>query len=335
MKLLRYILFPIVPIYYLVTWWRNKFYDLDLKSSKSYDLPIICVGNLSTGGTGKTPMTEYLIRLLKTNYQLAVLSRGYGRKTKGFILADYYATAETIGDEPFQFYSKFKGNVSVVVDEKRQHGIEKLLTLKTPEIIILDDAFQHRKVKASLNILLTAYDNLYCNDIVLPTGNLREPRAGAERANIIVVTKCPLDITSLEKVGIIKKLNPLTHQAVYFSSISYSDIVLSANDNLPLDDLKAKKVTLVTGIANPKPLIDYLESKSIRFEHLNFKDHHVFSASEIETLQQKEFILTTEKDYMRLQDSFKSNPSQLWYLPISFTIDNNDKFDAQILSAVN
>jgi tetraacyldisaccharide 4'-kinase len=174
-----------------VTWLRNKSYDFGLKSSTHFDVPIICVGNLSVGGTGKTPMIEYLIRLLKTNYKIAALSRGYKRKTKGFVIANKTMTALDLGDEPFQFYKKFE-DVIVSVDANRRHGIKQLMALEhKPDVILLDDAFQHRKVKAGLNILLTSYDNLYCNDIVLPTGNLREPKSGAKRAGVIVVTKCP------------------------------------------------------------------------------------------------------------------------------------------------
>lgn len=330
MNFIRKLLLPIVPIYFMVTWLRNIVYDLGWKSSKSYNLPIICVGNLSTGGTGKTPMIEYLIRLLKDNHQLAVLSRGYGRKTKGFILADMNASAETIGDEPFQFYKKFKDHISVAVDENRQQGIDSLRTLKSPEIILLDDAFQHRKVKAGFNIILTAYDQLYCDDIVLPTGNLREPKSGAKRADVILVTKCPLGLSSSEKERITKRLKPLEHQSVYFSTISYSDTIFNGKDKRSLEQLTGKKVTLVTGIANATPLLVFLKSKAIDFEHLNFKDHHVFSASEIETLKQKEFILTTEKDFMRLQADFNSDESSLYYLPIRFKIDHQTEFDNMI-----
>ncbi|MEH6537895.1 MAG: tetraacyldisaccharide 4'-kinase [Psychroserpens sp.] len=334
MKLLRYILFPIVPIYYLVTWLRNKFYDLGWEPSKSYDIPVVCVGNLSTGGTGKTPTIEYLIRLLENQYRVATLSRGYKRETSGFIIANEHATARTIGDEPFQFYKKFKKAI-VAVDADRQNGISELIKLNQSDVILLDDAFQHRKVKASFDILLTAYGNLYTDDIVLPTGNLREPRAGAKRADIIIVTKCPRNLSSSEKDQIRKKLKPLTYQSVYFSAISYSDKVLSESSSRPVKQFVEKKVTLVTGIANPNPLVAYLKSESIDFEHLKFNDHHVFSTSEIETLKQKEVILTTEKDYMRLQDSFKFNPSQLWYLPISFEIDVKGDFDNQILTLIS
>ena len=199
MKFIRIILFPIVPIYYTVTWLRNRLFDRGIMPSKSYDIPVICVGNLSTGGTGKTPMIEYLIRLLKHQKSVATLSRGYKRITEGFVLADGDATADTIGDEPYQFYRKFK-DITVAVDSNRQNGIEQLLQLEPkPNVILLDDAYQHRKVKAGLNILLTPYYKLYTDDIVLPTGNLREPRSGANRANIIVITKCPSDISDADE----------------------------------------------------------------------------------------------------------------------------------------
>ncbi|WP_047544688.1 tetraacyldisaccharide 4'-kinase [Psychroserpens sp. Hel_I_66] len=334
MKLLRKILFPIVPIYYLVTWLRNTFYDLGWKSSKFYETAVICVGNLSTGGTGKTPTIEYLIRLLSDHYKIATLSRGYKRETNGFIIANDLATAKTIGDEPFQFYNKF-GDVIVSVDVNRQNGIEQLIKLKQPDVILLDDAFQHRKVKPGFNILLTAYDNLYCDDIVLPTGNLREPKDGANRANCIVVTKCPVTLSSSEKSTIIKKLNPLSHQQVFFSSISYSETIFNVEDSQSINQLKGRKFTLVTGIANPKPIVDHLKSQFLDFEHLNFKDHHSFSNDEIESLKQREFILTTEKDYVRLKDSFMDQPSKLWYLPITFSIDDFNEFDSQILSFVS
>ena len=329
MKLLRYIVFPIVPFYYLVTWLRNKSYDFGLKSATSFDVPVICVGNLSVGGTGKTPMIEYLIRLLKTNYKIATLSRGYKRKTKGFVIADETTTVLEFGDEPFQFYKKFK-DVIVSVDVNRRHGIRQLLALnQKPDVVLLDDAFQHRKVKAGFNVLLTPYDNLYCNDIVLPTGNLREPKSGAKRANVIVVTKCPKLISKDQKQQIISRLKPLEHQSVFFSSIVYSDKIKNSMEEKKLHDLKDNRFTLVTGIANSKPLIEFLQFGCLKFEHLNFKDHHEFSEREIENLKEKEVIVTTEKDFMRLEPYFK-NMNSLYYLPIEIELDNPKKFESLI-----
>jgi len=325
-KLLRKILLPIVPIYYLVTWFRNKMYDFGIKKSVSYDLPVICVGNLSAGGTGKTPMIEYLINLLKNDYKVATLSRGYKRKTEGFQLANKNSSAESIGDEPFQFYSKFQNEILVTVDADRRNGIQNLLQEK-PEVILLDDAFQHRKVKAGFNILLTTYASPYFKDIVLPTGNLREPRSSAKRANIIVVTKCPKTLSNIEKDDIIKRINPERHQHVFFSSIAYSGSLFSAEETKAID--KLEPFTLVTGIANAKLLVDFLKSKNQNFEHLNFKDHHDFTEEDITTLEKKELIVTTEKDFMRLKQ-YKSLKSKLFYLPITVGIDEASKMDQLI-----
>lgn len=328
MKMLRYILFPFVPIYYLVTWLRNKLYDLGIKKSKSYHFPVICVGNLSAGGTGKTPMIEYLITLLKKDYKVATLSRGYKRQTKGFYLADETATAETIGDEPFQFYNKFKKDILVAVDADRQNGISELQKQKNkPEIILLDDAYQHRRVKAGLNILLTTYANPYFSDFVLPTGNLRESKDGAKRADIIVVTKCPDELNESTKASFIKRIRPSENQNVFFSSIRYSDNVISEHSTIELKELS--NVTLVTGIANAKPLVDFLNSKHLNFEHLNFKDHHGFSQKDIEILKTKTLIITTEKDFMRLKH-YKSLKDKLFYLPIKVVIENEEKFNKRI-----
>ncbi|RAJ14498.1 tetraacyldisaccharide 4'-kinase [Olleya aquimaris] len=330
MKLLRIILFPIVPIYYIVTWIRNVMYDKGWKQSKQYDFPVICVGNLSAGGTGKTPMVEYLIRVLKDKTTLATLSRGYGRKSEGFILADANVNAEILGDEPYQFYHKFSEDILVAVDANRQEGISKLLDTNTkPEVILLDDAFQHRKVKAGLNILLTTYTNLYTRDIVLPTGNLREPKSGAKRADLIVVTKCPIDLSATEKQSIIAEIQPLDHQQVFFSTIAYSDEVVSEYNTIKLTDLKDFK--LVTGIANPKPLIDFLKGNALNFEHIKFKDHHAFSIKEIDYLSTFDCIVTTEKDYMRLKDK-PALKGKLYYLPIQLEIDNAKQFNSEVTS---
>jgi len=327
MKLLRYITFPFVPVYYIITWFRNLLYDYNIKSSKSYNLPIICVGNLSTGGTGKTPMVEYLIRLLKDEYKLATLSRGYGRKTKGYLLGDENASAETLGDEPFQFYSKFFNTINVAVDGDRQNGIANLLKLNPkPEVIILDDAFQHRKVKAGFNILLTTYANLYIKDWVLPSGNLREPRQGAKRAQFIVVTKCPNTLSKELKQSIIKKIAPKKDQHVFFSTIVYSSNVISLNETKALDTLST--FTLVTGIANASTLTTFLKEKQLQFNHLEYKDHHHFSNEDVDIIAaSNKIIITTEKDYMRLKD-FNKLKDKLFYLPIETHIDNTLAFNS-------
>lgn len=333
MIFLRYILFPFVPVYYFITWLRNLFFDFGFFDSKSYGFPVICVGNLSVGGTGKTPMIEYLIRLLKDEKRLATLSRGYKRSTTGFYLANSDATANDLGDEPLQFYKKFGSSIQVAVDANRQNGIGKLMqTEKVPEVVLLDDAFQHRKVKAGFYILLTTYANLYVNDWVLPTGNLREPRTGAKRANIIVVTKCPENLLDLEKNKIIARINPKPYQTVYFSSIRYATKVFSEEKELELPQLKA--FTLVTGIAKPEPLVAYLKDLGLKFEHLNYKDHYTFTAKDIKLFKQKELLITTEKDYMRLLP-YSELKSKIFYLPIEIALDNAMRFDKQIQDFVN
>lgn len=329
MNLLRKLLFPIVPIYYLVTWLRNYFYDNGIYKSKSYNVPIIAVGNLSVGGTGKTPLIELLIRSLKNDYKIATLSRGYKRKTKGFVLAGENDTALTLGDEPFQFHSKFK-DIQVSVDANRQEGIESLLNQsEAPNLILLDDAFQHRKVTAGYYVLLSSYENLYTRDMLLPTGNLREPIHGAKRAKSIVITKCPPTITSKEKQKIIAELKPKPDQNVFFSWISYSEIVLNDQGEKALIELKQNTFSLVTGIANPNPLLQFLNSKGLQFDHLEFEDHHDFSDKEIAYLKTLPCILTTEKDYVRLSPHFK-NSNQLYFLPIAFEIDRIDDFKTDL-----
>ncbi|MCA0133015.1 tetraacyldisaccharide 4'-kinase [Winogradskyella alexanderae] len=331
MKFIRIILFPITPIYFIVTWLRNWLYDVNVFESRTYETPLICVGNLSTGGTGKTPLIEYLIRLLQNNNRVATLSRGYKRNTDGFVLANKDATVQTIGDEPYQFYKKFD-NIHVAVDSNRQNGIEQLLKLKDQtNVILLDDAYQHRKVSAGLNILLTAYDKPYYLDFVLPTGNLREPKSGRKRADIILVTKCKSNITEADKAVIKQNLKLKSHQKVFFSFITYAQEVIGFNSNLNVADLP--KFTLVTGIANADPLVDYLVQKGLKFDHIEYPDHHNFRVSEIEMLSKKELLITTEKDFVRLSAN-KRLSHNLYYLPIETKIENEEEFNALIKAFV-
>lgn len=325
MKFLRLILFPFVPIYFLVSWLRNKLYDLGIKKSVSYDFSVICVGNLSVGGTGKTPLIEYIINFLKDDFKVATLSRGYKRKTKDFQLATEKSTFETIGDEPIQFYNKFKHDIIVSVDSNRNNGINKLRSIENkPDVILLDDAFQHRKVKAGLNIVLTTYSNPFYTDWVLPTGNLREPKSGIKRADIIMVTKCPKNLSEAKKNYIINKIKPIKNQQVFFSSIVYSDTLISESSTKSIDDLKG--FTLITGIANDKPLVDFLTEKNLTFEHLRFKDHHNFTENDIEEFNKKALIITTEKDFMRLKQH-QSLQDKLFYIPITVAISETVKFN--------
>ncbi|QXP58165.1 tetraacyldisaccharide 4'-kinase [Cellulophaga sp. HaHa_2_95] len=300
MRVLRILAFPISLIYAVVVYVRNLLFDIDFFKSKKFNTPTICVGNLSVGGTGKTPMIEFLLSTLKAEHKLAVLSRGYGRKSKGYQISTEAATVEILGDEPYQIAQKFP-EVPVVVDADRQHGIATLETSIAPDVILLDDAFQHRKVTPSFSMLLTAYDNRYQKDWYLPTGSLRDSKKEAKRANLIVVTKCPMDLSNVEQEKIVKEIGPEAGQEVFFSFLHYKNELKGGSENLEIIDLVNRKVTLVTGIANPQPLLSFLESNGIVVEHLNFRDHHFFSETEIENFNSKEFILTTEKDYVRLK----------------------------------
>ena len=315
---MRFLLLPFAILYGLGVRLRHFLYDRGWLSSKRYPFPILCVGNLAVGGTGKTPMVEYLVRLLGQE-QVAVLSRGYRRKTKGFFLADDSATAMTLGDEPYQYHRKFP-RATVAVCESRQEGIERLLENPHFKYIILDDAFQHRKVQAGTNLLLTSYDKLYTQDFLLPVGSLRDIRGRARKAQIIIVTKCP-ELTQAEQEKIIQQLKPLPSQKVYFTTIAYSDRVYSHEDSQALKDFIATPFTLVTGIANPTPLVDFLEKQGASFEHLAYSDHHHFSNRELELLRQKGCILTTEKDYVRLEGTL----STLYYLPIETQFLNDQR----------
>ena len=331
MNLLRKILFPFAVLYGLITSIRNFLFDKGILKSYSFDLPIIAVGNLSVGGTGKTPQIEYLIRLLSEKYKIATLSRGYKRQSEGFVLADESSNAAILGDEPFQFYQKFK-NIQVAVDANRKNGIEQLLSqAEKPEVILLDDAFQHRKVKAGFYILLTSYGDLYSDDFMLPTGNLRESRTGAKRANVIIVTKCPSNLSLDEQNEIKNKLKIAENQEVYFTFIEYDDFIFSESRKIKVSEIQNEKKLLVAGIAKPEPFFAYLQKAKDKC--LTFPDHHHFTDKdilEIKNLAQDKIIITTEKDFVRLKGSLPSE--QLFYLPIrSSFLSRSENFDKMIL----
>ena len=331
MTVLRYLLFPVAGVYGAVIFLRNALYDVGYFTSQSYDFPIICVGNVSVGGTGKTPMIEYLVRVLSPEYKVGTLSRGYKRQSKGFYVADFDSTAALMGDEPFQFASKFP-QVVVAVDADRRNGILQLQERKLlPQVLLLDDAFQHRKVQPGFSILLTAFDSLYVDDWLLPVGTLRDTISQVKRAQIIVVTKSPTNL-SIEQAGSIRgKLRVLPHQLVLFATIPYSDMVMAKSTNEKLTDFGQLPFTLVTGIANPTPLVKFLEEKGFEFTHINFPDHHHFSEREINDLRLHQRILTTEKDFMRLKDSLDN----VSYLPIENQfIWDEDKFKDNIIKYV-
>jgi tetraacyldisaccharide 4'-kinase len=325
------LLFPFSILYGWITSIRNFLFDKGIFKSYSFDIPIIAVGNLSVGGTGKTPQIEYLIRLLSPNYKIAILSRGYKRKSKGFVLADPTSNAEILGDEPFQIYQKFP-NTIVAVDADRKNGIENLLVLnEKPDVILLDDAFQHRKVKAGFYILLTGYDDLFYSDFILPAGNLRESRSGAKRANVIIITKCPKDISKIAQQNIKNKIG--LEIPIYFSFIDYDDKVYSEFESKKVSEIIPVDKLLLAGIAKPEPFFNYLQAK--KEERLVYPDHHNFSGNDLKEIKKKanyRLIITTEKDYVRLKNQeFKA----LFYLPIkSSFLSETNYFDAEIINFV-
>jgi len=327
MNWLRKLVFPLVPIYYLGALINKKLYDWNIKKSTTYNFPLITVGNLSVGGTGKSPMVSYLVNILGKNNQIATLSRGYKRKSKGFQLVTKNSTALEVGDEPLQFKLNYP-EVTVAVDADRRNGIEQLLNQKKkPTVLVLDDAFQHRKVKAGLQIVLTAYNNLYINDCLLPTGDLREPISAAKRAHIVVVTKCPEHLNKDEMVKIETSLKLERFQKLFFTSIVYDSKVKNKSESIILEEYIKQNFVLVTGIANPKPLVDYLDTKAANFKHFSYPDHHNFTDKELLKLSKENRILTTEKDFMRLS-AFPALAEKLYYLPITISfIENKTVFD--------
>lgn len=308
LKSFRILLLPFAFIYGFIVSIRNWLYDKNIFRSSSFGLPVICVGNLSVGGTGKSPMVEYLVFNLKNSYKVATLSRGYKRKTKGYALASNKTTAIDIGDEPMQFHLKFP-DVPVAVGEERIVAIPQLLHDKPEtEVVILDDAFQHRAIKPGFNILLTDYGNLFTRDFYLPTGDLRDARSSYKRADSIIVTKCRPDLSEQERGEIAEEIAPLPHQRIFFSTISYGTVYHITRHHFTYID-EQTEVLLVTGIANPRPLKKYLEDRIHTYYMMHYSDHHIFSIDDWRDIKKrfdaiqssKKMLLTTEKDAMRLK----------------------------------
>jgi tetraacyldisaccharide 4'-kinase len=307
LKPVRILLLPFSLIYGLIIGIRNWLFDKKILRPASFNLPLICVGNLSVGGTGKSPMVEFLIESLSGKFEVAVLSRGYKRKTRGYALATGTTNALEIGDEPMQFFIKFP-QVTVAVGEERIVAIPQLLHDRPgTEVIILDDAFQHRYVKAGFNILLTDANNLFTRDWFLPTGDLRDQKKSYLRADIIVVTKCSPELSLAEKHRLIKEINPAGHQRVFFSAIRYGEPYQIITKEKYIKE-KDTVVLLVTGIANPVPLKKHLEENFSEYDELSYSDHHIFTIDDLKYILQKfhqiqaahKIILTTEKDAVRL-----------------------------------
>lgn len=341
---LALILLPFSWLYGLGVRIRNRLFDWGILKEQAFDVPLICIGNLAVGGTGKTPHTEYLIRLLKS-YQVAVLSRGYGRKTNGYRIADGQATAEQIGDEPFQIHAKFP-SITVAVDENRVEGVTRLVKEHQPDVILLDDAFQHRYVKAGLNILLTDYHQLMTRDSLLPSGKLREPLEGKDRAHLIIITKCPVLVES-EYDALRQEMQLKASQKLFFSSIVYGEpTAVFQNKELSWKALAGRSVLLLAGIANPTPLVEKLKQQKAQVSLMEFRDHHDFTERdwqgiklELEKLGENALLLTTEKDAARLL-KFSADPilaEKSYKIPIQVKIQNkeNENFDQIIINFVD
>ncbi|MDB5115372.1 MAG: lpxK [Mucilaginibacter sp.] len=344
MKYLRLLLFPFSLLYGLVVIMRNWCYDAGLFKSRQFKLPVISVGNLEVGGAGKSPMTEYLIRLLKNNYKLATLSRGYGRETKGFIMATTTSTANTIGDEPAQFKQKFP-DITVAVCEKRVEGIEQLKN--DHDLVIMDDAYQHRAVKPGLSILLFDYSKLNKPRLLLPAGNMREPFSGRWRADVIIISKCPEQLSIDEQTKIAADIAPLPYQQLFFTGITYQPLQdmngNAANRNVDKDTA----VFLLTGIANAHPLVTYIKKYTSHVIHHNYPDHHRFSLKNITKLAdefaastaQKKAIITTEKDAQRLGEQqllplINQLPVLVMPIGVNFLNGEQPQFDQFVIEYV-
>ena len=342
-------LLPLSWIYGSIVRFRNWLFDIGVKKSKSFALPVISVGNITVGGSGKTPHVEYLVRLLQDKAKIAVLSRGYKRKSRGYVLAEEDTEMKEIGDEPFQMHQKFPG-IYVAVDAKRVRGIQHLQDdeeTKDVEVILLDDAFQHRYVKPGINILLVDYHRLIIYDKILPAGRLREPLSGKNRADIVIVTKCPKDLKPMEFRVLTKAMNLYPFQKLYFTCINYDKPIGIFNEQqLDLESLKDKNVMLLTGIASPKQMEHDLTPMVKTLTSVSFGDHHHFKSKDIdrineifESMPEPRLIITTEKDAVRLRDSeglYEIVKDNLYALPIkvSFMQDQEENFNEKIISYV-
>lgn len=333
---------PFSWIYYLITQVRNVLYDRGIKPSVEFEVPVICVGNLAVGGTGKTPMIEHLIRLLRVDHKIATLSRGYGRNTKGFRIAGPDDSAATLGDEPFQFYQKFANNVTVAVGEERALAIPNILQEKeNTKVILLDDGFQHRRVRPGFSILLSDYNRPFYNDLLLPAGRLRESRWGAQRAHVIVITKCPPTLSEDKMITIEKSVRSYSDAPVFFAAVRYGNPVPLFETTRSL----SKEVVLISGIANAKPLEEYVAGNYSLIDHMNFRDHHQYSQADVQSVAARArnnralSFITTEKDSVKLKaPEFKGILANvpLFVLPIEIDFIKGGKdFDEMILNAVN
>jgi len=342
--MLKFLLLPFSILYAFIMRVRNYLYDTGRRGSIQFDANIIAVGNLTVGGTGKTPHIEYLIRLLKQQYKVATLSRGYGRKTKGFIIADERSSALTIGDEPYQYQLKYGNEITVAVGEERALAIPSIL-LEKPEtqVVLLDDAYQHRAVRPLMNILLSDYNRPFYNDFVLPAGRLRESRNGAKRADAVIVSKCPDSLSEKEENEIREKILPYIKNdtPVFFTGIKYSAPQAVFDSELKW---QGKKVVLFTGLAYAAPLVDYIQMTFGLEEQISFPDHYSYKKEDVRRIIKRfeqlnrnddHILMTTEKDMVKFQDSVMKNELRgkpFFYIPIEiYFLKEKEKFDQLVL----
>ena len=348
---MKYLFLKLLSIFYaLVTGLRNELFNLKILRSREFDFPVISIGNIAVGGTGKTPHTEYIAGLLKSNFRVAILSRGYKRKTRGFRMVEAASKVRQVGDEPLQMKLKYE-ELTVAVDANRVRGIERLRSSDyKPDVILLDDAFQHQYVTPGVNILLTDFNNLITKDSLLPYGRLRESASNKSRATIIIVTKCPPELKPIEERIITKELAIRPYQNLYFSRINYGALIPVFPDEVLTKSVKLVEgitVLMVTGIANPSALKEYLKQGSHEIYEMNFSDHHQYTTKELNKIatrfnslsSEKKIIVTTEKDMVRFRDH-GALPEDLrrymYYIPVKISFLNNagKDFDRKILNYV-
>ena len=347
---LKIALTPFAWLYGFITFVRNRLYDVNILKHTRFDIHTIGVGNMAVGGAGKTPLVEYLITLLLPEEpNIATLSRGYKRKTSGFLLANENSTTTDIGDEPLIYKTKYP--VQVAVDANRVNGIKKLLSQKdnAPKIVLLDDVFQHRAIKCGLNICVSDYNNLYFNDTMLPAGTLREFKSGIIRADVIVVSKTPEKTTPVEIRNILKDINPKAHQNVFFSYLKYGELYSITNQKQTistLNDLFRFRIISFAGIANATPFVNYLKEYSAEVRHLPFSDHHEYVLKDLEDIERyyhsleggNKILVTTEKDVMRLKNPIVwdiAKRMNIFVLPVQVTFnDKEEEFNNLILKYV-
>ena len=345
-------LLPLSFLYGMGVRFRNMLFDTGILESRSFPIPVISVGNITVGGAGKTPHVEYLIRLLCETKRVSVLSRGYKRRTKGYLLASSSSTSLELGDEPYQMYLKYGRQVHVAVSANRCEGIERLCSdpeTKDTDVILLDDAFQHRYVKPGVNILLVDYHRLIVYDKLLPAGRLREPKDGKRRADIVIVTKCPPDLRPMDFRVITKALNLYPYQKLFFTTIEYGDLIplFSNSRSLALSEITSDfEVLVISGIASPQHLLCDIQKHTENVIPMTFRDHHLFTPKDIarinntfDSLSSKRIIITTEKDAARLVglDGLSDDVrNHIYALPIktTFLLEQQEQFDEFILSYV-